>query len=96
MRQTEQPARQRTARLYEKHAMSWNDSQPSVLGVKGSRVQIPPPRLVIEFFRIHLWLMKSQQESQSPCGMALKGVCRSCATTSYQGICLCGRASEVG
>ena len=45
MRQTRQPARRRTARLPENRAMNWNDSQHSVLGVKGSRVQIPLSRL---------------------------------------------------
>ena len=48
MRQTEQPASRRTARLYEKHTMNWNDSQPSVLGVKESPVEIRPSQRISE------------------------------------------------
>src|SRR6185437_531654 len=82
MRQTEQPARQRTARLYEKHAMSWNDSQPSVLGVKGSPTQIRPSRLVVEFFRICYASWEPTEESISLVKWPLKSERRSSATTS--------------
>jgi hypothetical protein len=66
------------------------------LGVKGSPVQIRPSRLVVELFRIYLYLKRACRRANLLVNRSLKVCNRSWVTASYQGICRYGNASEVG
>jgi hypothetical protein len=59
----------------------------SCLGVKGSPVQIRPSRLVVEIFRIYLYLTRASKGANLRVKWPLEGTRRSSAVASDQGIC---------
>jgi hypothetical protein len=65
-------------------------------GVKGSPVQIRPSRLVIGFFRMYLYLKRARKRANLVVNGPLQACNRSWSTTSCQGICRYGTASDVG